>query len=350
MRRMLRVPQRELTVHMPVRCDNGRLTIAVGHRIQHSLTRGPSLGSLRFCAELTLDSLRAAAMLATWQCAIAGVPFGGSAGGIVLDQASLSAAELERATRRYVTDVGCLLGADRDILAAAPDTPTEVLAWAIDTLSMQRGTTTLAAAVGKPSVIGGSSGHNGASWGILTILEIICDRIGLNLSGACTMIVGDDTLDTGLADLLTEQGARLEQLPVYAAPGRPCDILVLSAGAPPLDEAQAADIYAYVVVEAGGMVSMAAEAILEARGVIVIPDVLAGVGQVTAGYLEWVQGLQQFFWSEREVHAQIDRVAMRATNDVLKLASERRVSIRVGAMMLAVMRVMNAIAVRGIYP
>jgi glutamate dehydrogenase (NAD(P)+) len=349
-RQLLRSPQRELTVQVPLRRDDGHLVVLQGYRVQHNLAHGPTLGGLRYCAELSLDAVRAAAMRTTWQCAAAGLPFGGAAGGVVVDPASLSSIELERVTRRYTTNVSQLLGSDRDIPTVDAGTTSAVMAWVMDTLSMHRGYTAPATAVGKPPSVGGAGGHDLAARGIVTVIEEVCRAIGLALANASVVIVGSAVPNGPLPHLLAELGVTVYEGSDSAAFAQPCHILLLDVGAPRLSEALADATRAWIVVEAGGAVEVIADAMLESRGVLVVPDILTGVGQVMASYLEWVQGLQQFFWSEHEIAAQFDRVAADATQQALAIAAERRISLRAAALIFAVGRVAKAIATRGIYP
>ncbi len=350
MRHILRTPQRQLTVQLPVRHDDGRLATYTGFRVQHSLARGPVLGGLRYCAELTLEDICAVAMRATWQCAAANLPFGGAAGGVLIDPGNLSPAELERVTRRYATEIAPLLGRERDILAAGAGTSPDVIAWAMDTFSMQRGHTVPAVAVGKPLAVGGSQGHDLGARGVVAVLREVAAARGIDLHGARAVVAGAAPGEQALVPLMRDLGASVAELPAEAALGHHCDILLLGGQVPVLGAVEALEIRADLVVEAGGMVDVEADWVLEARGATVIPDVLTGAGQVAASYFEWVQGLQQFLWTSREVYAQLDRLAADAARQALQIADARRLSLRAGVLVLAVGRVVEAIVARGIYP
>lgn len=350
LRHILRTPQRELAVQLPVRHDNGRIASYAGLRVQHSLARGPVLGGLRVCGDLTLDEVRALAMRTTWQCATAGVPFGGAAGGIAVDPDQLSAAELERVTRCYATAASVLLGPDRDIVAPDVGATPALIAWLVDTLSMHRGYTIPAVATGKPLAIGGSRGQALSARGVAVVLHAVCAAIGLDVGGAAVLVVGNGPNELALAQLLQEAGAQVRIAAAQDALAGAYDIVALGPQASIVSGAQAALCRAAIVVEAGGTVDSAADARFEARGVVVVPDVLSGVGQAVASYVEWVQGLQQFFWTEREVHAQVERVAIAATREALRISAERGISLRAASLVLAVGRVVDAIVAHGIYP
>jgi glutamate dehydrogenase (NAD(P)+) len=389
LRRILRVPQRELEVAFPVKMDDGSTRVFTGFRVQHNITRGPAKGGFRYHPDVTLDDVRALAMWMTWKCAVVNIPFGGAKGAVVVDPKALSRGELERLTRRFTTEISILLGADRDIPAPDIGTTPEVMAWVMDTLSMHIGHTIPAAVTGKPIDIGGSQGRiEATARGLTYILREAADALGFNVAGAKVAIQGFGNVGATCARLLDEMGATVvavsdsrggiynpRGLPladVYehkAATGSvvgfreaepvtneellelPCDMLVPAALGNQITARNADRIQARIIGEAAnGPLTPDADEILYDRGVFVLPDILASAGGVTVSYFEWVQGLQEFFWTEREVNAQLERVITRAFHNVLRLAQQHRVDMRTAALLLAVDRVAHATNIRGIYP
>lgn len=389
LRKILRVPQRELTVSFPVKMDDGRIREFTGFRIQHNFTRGPAKGGIRYHPSLTLDTIRALAMLMTWKCAVVNIPFGGAKGGVIVDPKQLSLSELERLTRRYTTEVSILFGADRDIPAPDVGTNAQVMAWIMDTISMHEGHTVPAVVTGKPINIGGSQGRQSATArGLVYMLREAADALSFNLTGAQVTIQGFGNVGATCAQILSELGATIVAVSdsrggVYNPHGLsinsvlmhkertgsvvdfpeadaitseellelPCDMLVPAALENQITAENAPRIRARLIGEAAnGPLTLEADEILFDRGVFVIPDVLAGAGGVTVSYFEWVQGLQEFFWTEREVNAQLERIIVRAFQNVLSVAQEQRVDMRTAANLVAIRRVADSTITRGIYP
>jgi glutamate dehydrogenase (NAD(P)+) len=389
LRRILCVPQRELTVHFPVRMDNGEIQVFTGFRIQHNITRGPAKGGIRYHPDVDIDEVRALAMWMTWKCATVSIPYGGAKGAVIVDPKQLSIGELERLTRRYTTEVSILIGPDKDIPAPDVGTTPQVMAWIMDTISMHSGHTVPAVVTGKPINIGGSHGRNEATArGLAYILREASEDLSFPLSGAKIAIQGFGNVGAISAQLLSEMGATIVAVSdsgggIYNRGGLsigdvlahkkntgtvvgfpeadcvtnqellelPCDILIPAALENQITRHNADRIRARIIGEAAnGPTTPEADDILYDRGVFVIPDILANAGGVTVSYFEWVQGLQEFFWTEREVNAQLERIMIGAFESVLRTAQERRVHMRTAAYLLAVDRVARATTTRGIYP
>ncbi len=389
MRKILRVPQRVLTVNFPVRMDDGRIEVFTGYRAQHNITRGPAKGGIRFHPDVTLDDIRALSMLMTWKCATVNIPYGGAKGAVVFDPRKHSQAELERITRRYTTEISMLIGPDRDIPAPDVGTDAQTMAWIMDTYSMHVGHTVPAVVTGKPVEIGGSQGRdNATARGLLYVLREAADALSFNIAGARVAIQGFGKVGATIARLLEEMGAHIVAVSdssggVYDARGLSvdallahrarggrlnefreadqitqreliecdCDILVPAALGTQIHRDNAPRIKAKIIGEsANAPTTLEADEILYDRGVFVIPDILAGAGGVTVSYFEWVQGLQEFFWTEREVNAQLERVMTGSFRNTLRLAQEHTVNMRTAAYLLAVDRVAKATQIRGIYP
>jgi glutamate dehydrogenase (NAD(P)+) len=389
MRKILRTSQRELAVRFPVKLDNGDIRVLTGYRVQHNITRGPAKGGIRYHPSVTLEQIRGMAMRMTWKCATVNIPFGGAKGGVAVDPKLLTQSELERLTRRYTSELGVLLGPDKDIPAPDIGTNPQVMAWLMDTFSMHQGHTVPAVVTGKPLNIGGSQGRNEATArGLVAVLREAADALSFDITGSRVVIQGLGNVGASSARMLDEMGATVvgvsdSRCGLYNPHGLPigevlaykanngilegfrgadrvtnaellelsCDILVPAAVENQITAQNAARIRARVIGEAAnGPTTSDADQILYDHGVFVIPDVLAGAGGVTVSYFEWVQGLQEFFWTEREVNAQLDRVMANAFQQVLQIAQERGVHMRTAAYLLAVDRVARATTTRGIYP
>lgn len=389
LRNILRVPQRELSVNFPVRMDNGELQVFSGYRIHHNITCGPAKGGIRFHPNVTLDDTRALAMLMTWKCATVNIPYGGAKGAVIVDPKLLSRGELERLTRRYASEMNMLLGPERDIPAPDVGTNGQVMSWIMDTISTHRGYTVPAVVTGKPINIGGSHGRNEATArGLVYILREASEDLGFPINGARIIVQGSGKAGATCAQLLAEMGANvvgisdskggvynkrgLDLDKVFAAKALsgsvssykdadhvtneellelPCEILVPAAMENQITSKNADNINARIIGEAAnGPTSPEADDILYDRGVFIIPDILASAGGVTVSYFEWVQGLQEFFWTEREVNAQLERVMIDAFERVLRIALEQKINMRTAAYVYAVNRVAQATITRGIYP
>ncbi|WP_322511091.1 Glu/Leu/Phe/Val dehydrogenase [Chloroflexus sp.] len=389
LRGILRVPQRELTVNFPVKRDDGRIEVFQGFRVQHNLARGPTKGGIRYHPAVTLDETRALAMLMTWKCALAGLPYGGAKGAVIVDPKQLSIGEIERLTRRFATEISVVIGPERDIPAPDIGTNPQVMAWIMDTISMHQGYTVPAVVTGKPINIGGSEGRLEATGrGLTYVLTAASQHLGLNIADVRLAIQGCGNVGSTVAREAAALGMKVIAISdsrggVYNPHGLDveavlthkahtgsvagvanadlitndelleieCEVLVPAALSGVITAQNADRIKAQIIAEAAnGPTTKAADAILYDRGCLVIPDILANAGGVTVSYFEWVQGLQEFFWSEREVNAQLRRVITNALQQVLRVAAERQVDLRTAAYMLAVQRVADAVTTRGIYP
>jgi glutamate dehydrogenase (NAD(P)+) len=389
LREVLRVPKRELTVNFPVKLDDGSIKVFTGYRIHHNAARGPTKGGIRYHPDTNLDEVRALAMWMTWKCAVVNIPYGGAKGGVVCDPKQMSLTELERLTRRYTTEIAILLGPDRDIPAPDVNTTPQVMAWIMDTFSMHHGYTIPAVVTGKPINIGGSLGRNAATArGTTIVIREAARQIGLNLTGARVVIQGYGNAGSIAAQLLHDLGALVVAVSdsrggIYSPGGLdptavlrykgetgsvvgfpeadhlnnaellelPCDILIPAALESQITSANASRIRARIVAEAAnGPTTPEADTILYDRGILVLPDILANAGGVTVSYFEWVQDLQDFFWTEREVNEKLERVMVASFENVRAIAEQRKVHMRTAAYLLAVQRVAEATLTRGIYP
>jgi len=389
MHRVLRVPKRELEVNFPVTLDDGSVQVFTGYRVHHNLNRGPATGGVRYTADLTLDVVRANAMLNTWKAALLEVPWGGAMGGVVVNPRRLSEEERQGLTRRYATEISLLIGPERDIPTPDVNTGSQTMAWIMDTYSMHRGHTVPGVVTGKPMAIGGTRGRReSTSRGAFHCIVAAARARGLALGEARVAIQGFGRVGTTLAEMLTATGARIvgiaddraavanpsgidvatavdwirERDTIVDCPGAEpiersdlfgldCDVLV-SAGIQNQVTAEAADaLRAGILAEAGNSPTTPdADAILRDRGVQVIPDILCSAGGLLLGYFEWVQDTQAFHWADREIASELERIMEAAYAGVLATAERERVDLRGAAMMVAVGRVAEATALRGLYP
>jgi glutamate dehydrogenase (NAD(P)+) len=389
MRAVLRTPKRCLTVSIPVRMDDGHYEVFIGHRVAHNMARGPAKGGIRFHPDVDLDEVKALASWMTWKCACLDLPFGGGKGGVRVDPHKLSKLELERLTRRFTSEILPMIGPEQDIPAPDVYTDSQVMAWIMDTYSMTKGATTLGVVTGKPLALGGSRGRDKATArGVQFTLRQACAARKMSLQGATVAIQGYGNAGSHLAALLHAEGARIvaasdskggvhdprgldpaalaahkkqgASLHTFKA-GRPvtneqllelpADILVPAALENQITGANAERIQAKIVSEAAnGPTTPLADDILFSRGVTVVPDILANAGGVTVSYFEWVQDFYTFFWDDEEVDRRLEVYMKRAYESVAAKATEHGCSLRGGAYVLAVGRVLEATQVRGIFP
>jgi glutamate dehydrogenase (NAD(P)+) len=392
-REILRVPQRELSVNFPVKMDDGSTKVYAGYRVQHNLARGPAKGGIRYHHAVALDEVRALAMWMTWKCALVNIPYGGAKGGVLVDPRTLSLSELERLTRRFATEISILLGPEKDIPAPDVNTNPQVMAWVMDTISMHRGYTVPAVITGKPVNVGGSLGRNEATGrGVSLMVREMAKQTGMKMDQLRVVVQGFGNVGGVAATLLEQMGCRIvgvsdasggyyrrngldiqalsdyaaqhpyRSLEGYAADGLeypsnaellelPCDVLIPAALDGQITSLNANRMRARIIVEgANGPTTPEADAILNDRGVIVVPDILANAGGVIVSYFEWVQGLQEFFWDETDVNQKLERIIVGAFDRVYRLAQERQVALRTAAYLLAVRQVADATITRGIYP
>ena len=386
---ILQKPKRELTVHFPVTMAAGGTQMFTGYRVQHNTSRGPAKGGLRFHPDTDIDEVRALAMWMTWKCAVVNIPFGGAKGGVVCDPKALTKAELEDLTRRYTTEISLLIGPDSDIPAPDVGTNGQIMAWLMDTYSMHAGHTVPAVVTGKPVSIGGSEGRLDATGlGVVLVTEEAFRKQGKSLGGATVAVQGFGNVGGAAARLFHKRGARVVavsdvgggvanrnglDVPALVAHAArtggvadfpdsepvfnqdiletPCDVLVPAALQGQITGANAAKIRAAMVVEgANGPTTPDGDAILNDRGIMLIPDILANAGGVTVSYFEWVQDIQSFFWSEAQVNARLGRILKRAFAEVWAASETHRVDLRTAAYLVGVARVAEATLTRGIYP
>ncbi|HTJ59928.1 MAG TPA: Glu/Leu/Phe/Val dehydrogenase [Candidatus Saccharimonadales bacterium] len=389
MRGILRECQRELTVHFPVRMQEGAVKVFTGYRVQHNTSRGPGKGGIRYHPAATLGEVKALAMWMTWKCAVVGIPYGGAKGAVICDPKTMTMQQLETLTRRYTTEIALLIGPERDIPAPDVNTNAQTMAWIMDTYSMHAGHTVPAVVTGKPLSIGGSEGRNEATarGAVYTIIEA-SKHLGLDLEGARVVVQGFGNAGSFSAKLMAELGATVVGLSdtqggihnakgidpnkvdaykretgsVVGFPGSEtvsnselleldCDILIPAAIENQIGEHNAPRIKAKLVAEAAnGPTSPEADRILFDKGVFMIPDILCNAGGVTVSYFEWVQDLQNLFWREATINARLKEVMVKSFNDVLQMSLKNKVHMRTAAYMVAVARVAEATLTRGIYP
>ncbi len=386
---VLRTCKREFVVRFPVKMDDGSIHVFTGYRIHHNEARGPVKGGIRFNAAVSLDEVRALAMWMTWKCAVANLPYGGAKGGVQVDPRALSEGELEKVSRRYATEIGGLIGPERDIPAPDMGTDARVMAWIMDTYSMHHGHSVPGVVTGKPVSIGGSSGRFEATGrGVLFTVQEACKHLGIPLEGTTVAVQGFGNVGGVAGRLLCQAGARVvavsdSRCGIYNAkavdvdavwdfkrargsltefPGGdrisneelltlPVDILIPAALEGQVHEGNAFAVRARLVVEgANGPVTPKADLILAEKGVMVVPDIVANAGGVIVSYFEWVQDLQSFFWEESEVNQRLHRLMVRSFQETIACAEREKVPLRQAAYMLGVSRVAEALRARGIYP
>ena len=389
MRAILRKPKRELIVNFPVRMDDGDVEMFTGYRVQHNINRGPAKGGIRFSPEVSLDEVRALAMWMTWKCAVVGIPFGGAKGGVICDPHKLSRAELERLSRRYATEISILIGPDSDIPAPDMNTNPQIMGWIMDTFSMHKGYSVPAVITGKPLAIGGSEGRlEATARGVQYVTLEAMHDLGMHPEDSSVVIQGFGNVGSISARLLHELGCKIlavsdlhggvynphgidihralryskehgslkglpETEPVTNAEllELPCDVLVPAALENQVTAKNALRVKARLIVEAAnGPTTPEADRILNDRGVMIVPDILANAGGVTVSYFEWVQDLQRFFWSEHEIDNRLESIITRAYRAVRAKTDEQETNMRMGAYLLAVARVAEATEIRGVYP
>ena len=389
LRRVLRVPKRELTVNFPVTMDDGHVEVFTGYRVQHNLSRGPAKGGIRYHQDVTLDEVRALAMWMTWKCSVVNIPYGGGKGGVIVDPKKLSQRELEGLTRRYATEISPLIGPDRDIPAPDVNTNAQTMAWIMDTFSMHHGYTIHGVVTGKPIAVGGSLGRNEATArGAVFTLRQAATALNLPLGGARVAIQGYGNAGSIAADLLAAEGSLIiavsdssggifnvkglsparvsawkrEHGTVVGFPTADevsnqelleldCEILVPAALENQITDRNAPRIKARIVAEAAnGPTTPEADQILYDRGIFVIPDILCNAGGVTVSYFEWVQDMQSFFWTEARINESLREIMDRAFESVYAMSKRHGVHMRTAAYMVAVARVAEATTLRGLYP
>ncbi|HEY2916135.1 MAG TPA: Glu/Leu/Phe/Val dehydrogenase [Candidatus Limnocylindrales bacterium] len=389
MRRVLREPRRELTVHFPVKMDDGSVQVFTGFRVQHNLGRGPAKGGIRYHQDVSIEEVKALAMWMTWKCAVVGIPYGGGKGGVIVDPKKLSKKELEGLSRRFFTEIEVLVGPEKDIPAPDVNTNAQVMAWFMDTYSMHQGYTVPGVVTGKPISLGGSEGRNEATArGTVYCIIEAARHLGLELNSATVAIQGFGNAGSIAAQLITEQKATVvavsdstggihnpkglevnkviawkqEHGTVQGFPGSTditnaevleveCDILIPAALEGQITDRNAGNIKARLIAEAAnGPTTPEADEILWKRSIFMIPDILCNAGGVTVSYFEWVQDLNRDHWSETTVNEKLREIMVRSFQETLLIARREQCYMRTAAYLLAVQRVADATAMRGLYP
>jgi glutamate dehydrogenase (NAD(P)+) len=389
LRAVLRVPQREFTVHFPVKRDDGSVEVFQGYRVQHNVARGPAKGGLRFHPRTDLNDVRALAMWMTWKAALVDVPFGGAKGGVTCDPSSMSAKELEALTRRFATELEGIIGPDSDIPAPDVGTNAQTMAWIMDTVSMHRGYSVPGVVTGKPIAIGGSVGRADATGqGVVYTIADAARRGGFELSGARVAVQGFGNVGEATARLLHEAGARVvaitdvhggvadpngldvpflrrqlsEHGTIAGSPrtrpiandelfGLDVDVLVLAALEGQITAANAGTVRARILAEAAnGPVTPDADPILRDNSVVVLPDILCNAGGVIVSYFEWAQNRAALAWTLDEINERLRRQILAAADAVWARAGADEIDPRLAAQAIAVERVAEATRLRGLYP
>jgi glutamate dehydrogenase (NAD(P)+) len=382
--------KKALEVSVPVRLDDGSVEVFDAYRVTHNIARGPSKGGIRYHPAVTLEETKALAMWMTWKCALMELPFGGAKGGVVCNPKGFSPAELERLTRRYTTEIINHIGPEMDIPAPDVGTTPQVMAWIFDTFSMNKGYSVLGVVTGKPLNVGGSVGREEATGrgAAFCVREALRRHQGRDVEGATVAIQGFGNVGQNLASILQESGATIVAVSdstsgIHNAGGLDmaaviaykrehgalteyreadevtndellaleCDVLAPCALEQVITEENAPEVKAAIVCEgANGPTTLEADEILDDRGIVVLPDVLANAGGVVVSYFEWVQGLQEYFWKENEVNERLNDIITRAFAETWRMHEDRGFSMRQAAYALAVGRVSEATVTRGLYP
>ena len=381
--------KRELIVNFPVRMDDGSLRTFTGYRVQHNVARGPTKGGIRYHPQVFLNEVRGLAMLMTWKCALINIPYGGAKGGVTVDVKTLSRGELERLTRRYAAELSILIGPEKDIPAPDVNTDAQIMAWFMDTFSVQQGYSVPGVVTGKPVILGGTRGRTEATGrGCMLVAREAAKEYRLPLPGTTVVVQGLGNVGGVAAQLMAEigftvLGASNSGGGVYNPKGLKipdvlrwqrdhddfvgypegdaitnqellelsCDILLPAAIEGQIHEQNASKVRAKIIVEgANAPVTTEADRILQDRGIPVVPDILANAGGVLVSYFEWVQDLQAFFWEEDEINQRLEQAMVRSYKEVTELAQAKGVPMRTAALMLGVQRVVDAMEARGLFP
>jgi glutamate dehydrogenase (NAD(P)+) len=388
MRKVLRSTAKELTVHIPVLLDDGRIEVFTGYRVQHSLARGPAKGGIRFAPDVTLDEVRALASWMTWKCAVVNIPFGGGKGGVICDPNVLSDAELEKLTRRYTAEIIDFIGPERDVPAPDVNTNEKVMAWIMDTYSMHARHTVTAVVTGKPMALGGSRGRPEATGrGCMIVILKALKLLGLKPEESRVVIQGFGNVGGMAAKLMSAVGFKIvcvieydgavynpkgldiaalqqhrretgsitgfaggEDMDKNEAMFLECEVLLPAATENVIHSGNAERVRCKILCEgANGPTTPLADEVLAGKNIFVIPDILANAGGVTVSYFEWVQDRQGFFWNEQLVNQRLEEIMTESFDAVVEYARAHRVNNRIAAYMLALDRVAQAIKLRGIY-
>lgn len=388
----LRYPERELIVSIPVVMDDGRTEVFQGYRVQHSSSRGPCKGGVRFHPDADLEEVKALAAWMTWKCAVVNIPYGGAKGGVRVDPAKLSKSELTRMTKRYVAQILPIIGPEKDIPAPDVNTDGQVMAWMMDAYSMFKGYSVPAVVTGKPIEIGGSLGRVEATGrGAMLSLMSYLKKVNKSPKGLAVAVQGFGNVGSIGAKLMQEQGCKIvavsdfggtiynpnglnietaieyakknsKSLKGYTEDGLqvitskefwalPVDVLFPAALENQINESNMHDIKASIILEgANGPTTVEADKMLAEKGVVIIPDILANAGGVVVSYFEWVQNLDSFRWEEAAINERLAKIMEHAFEDVWQTACENKVPMRMAAYMVALLRVVKAKKLRGIFP
>jgi glutamate dehydrogenase (NAD(P)+) len=385
---ILRQPERELHVHFPVRMDDGSIRVFDGYRVQHNTARGPAKGGIRFHQDVSIDEVKALATWMTWKCSVVDVPYGGGKGGVVVDPKELSLGELERLSRRFITEIQGIIGPERDIPAPDVNTNSQIMAWMMDQYSRNKGYTVPAMITGKPLALGGSLGRTDATGvGVMAVARQGMQKLDMPVTGSRVVVQGFGNVGSVSARSMHEIGASVVAVSdVYGGIHNPhgldipalvafvretgsvtgfpnseaitneelftvdCDVLIPAALENQINNSNADRIKARIIVEgANGPTTPEADRILDDRGILLLPDILANAGGVTVSYFEWVQNMQGFYWTEEEVDQRLHRVMASAFNAVFQTAQQHAVDMRTAAYIVAIRRVAEAVRLRGIY-
>ncbi|HXY30142.1 MAG TPA: Glu/Leu/Phe/Val dehydrogenase [Gemmatimonadaceae bacterium] len=386
--KILRHPEKQITVSVPVLMDNGEIEVFIGHRVLHNTSRGPAKGGIRFDEHVTIDEVKALAAWMTWKCAVVNIPFGGAKGGVVCDPLKLSVGELERLTRRYTAGIINTLGPDSDVPAPDVNTNERVMAWVMDTYSMHVRHTVTAVVTGKPVEMGGSLGRREATGrGCTIVTREALNHLGMKIEGTTVAVQGFGNVGSVTAQLLARAGCRVVAISdrsaaIYDPKGLDVDdaidylkhhktleeyrqadqmdqddlltldvdVLVPAALENVITRKNAPKIRAKIICEgANGPTTAPADAILDEKGVFVIPDILANAGGVTVSYFEWVQDRGGYFWTEETVNQRLEQIMTTSFRDVLELSKRHKVNMRTAAYMLSISRVATVHRLRGVY-
>jgi glutamate dehydrogenase (NAD(P)+) len=385
---VLRSPDKEITVYLPIGMDDGTINVFTGYRVQHSMHRGPGKGGIRYSLDVSLDEVRALASWMTWKCAVVNIPFGGAKGGVICDPEKLSRRELEALTRRYTAELGADIGPERDVPAPDMGTDEQVMAWVMDTYSMHTRHTATGVVTGKPLDLGGSRGRKEATGRgvMITTDQLLKDR-KLKRKDQRVIVQGFGNVGRVAAELMHKAGYKIVAVSdVHGGLCNPkgidiaklaehcnktrtvagfggaeavdageilfqeCDILIPAAVENVITSKNADKVQAKFVVEAAnGPTTALADKILEDNGVFVVPDIVANAGGVTVSYFEWVQDRMGFYWRENTVNERLEHMMVDAWVSVYAYAKEHNVNLRIAAYMLAIDRVAHALRIRGLY-
>lgn len=391
LRERLKLPERSLIVSIPVRMDNGTVKVFTGYRVQHDSSRGPSKGGIRYHPDVNLGEVAALAMWMTWKCALAGLPYGGAKGGVQVAPEQLSRGELQRLTRRYAAEIFPLIGPDKDVPAPDVGTNAQVMAWIMDTYSQQMGYAVPGVVTGKPLSIGGSLGREEATGrGVVNVTLEAMKHLGLDIAKATVAVQGFGNVGSHTARIMREAGAKVIavsdksgglynpkglDLPAllarYHVDGHgslheagmgeritneellalDCTVLVPAALSEQVTHKNAPKVRCRILAEgANGPTTLEADQILTDQGVFIIPDILANSGGVIVSYFEWVQDVQRFTWKEKDIRERLHEVITTAFHRTLQFSKDRKVSMRMAALMSGIDKVAEAHLVRGLYP